>query len=214
VKGINYAKQFTWSRTSQEIFKFVRECSLRNMTDAIEFHEREAKIFKDKYLDKKSFRFRLRLWGKIIRSLDSPVVRSMDLGCGPGWMTKILCEVSSEVVAIDGSEQMILQSQEILGKDADRVKFLNVPITPQLFDSFSTESFDLIISSSVLEYVERADQILAKTYTLLSRGGKLIFSIPNKASWFRSIEGLVFKWFGKPRYRGTANKRMEPQTNY
>jgi hypothetical protein len=65
------------------------------MTDAIEFHEREAKIFKDKYLDKKSFRFRLRLWGKIIRSLDSPVVRSMDLGCGPGWMTKILCEVST-----------------------------------------------------------------------------------------------------------------------
>lgn len=172
------------------------------MTEAIDYHEREAKIFKVKYLKKKSFKTRLQVWEGLIMGLTTPVNRSMDLGCGPGWMTRLLCVVSKDVVAIDGSKQMITQCRETLGEDVDQVEFRNASITPQLMDSWTPESFDLIISSSVLEYVANADQVLAKSYSLLSSNGTMIFSLPNKESLFRAIERRLFIWFGRPRYRG------------
>lgn len=172
------------------------------MKDAIEYHEKQAGSFKAKYLNKESFKGRLRDWQEIIAALDISISRSMDLGCGPGWMTKMLCQISEKVVAVDGSEQMILESKATLKHQADKVDFYRASITPQLLETWEAGSFDLIISSSVLEYVPRTEEILTKTHALLSPGGMLVISLPNKQSLFRKLEGNLFRWFGWPKYRG------------
>lgn len=171
-------------------------------TEAIDYHNREAKAFKEKYQDKKSFKKRLSVWEHLIRASNSKLDRSMDIGCGPGWMTEILCDVSNSVVAIDGAAQMLEQSRITLGDAANQVQFIEASIVPSLFDTWPTESFDLIISSSVMEYVEDAELILEKCFKILSPSGRLIFSLPNRSSWFRIIEGNLFRWLGKPSYRG------------
>lgn len=172
------------------------------MTEAIEYHEREARNFKGKYLVKESFKSRLLLWKDLIRNAGPSFNKSMDLGCGPGWMTNVLCEVSDNVVAIDGSEQMIAQSKVTLGSHTVKVEFYNNTISPELFTLWPAESFDLIISSSVLEYVDNAEGVLKKSFEALASNGTLIFSIPNKESLFRKVEGNLFRLIGKPQYRG------------
>jgi 2-polyprenyl-3-methyl-5-hydroxy-6-metoxy-1,4-benzoquinol methylase len=172
------------------------------MTEAIEYHEREARNFKDKYLVKESFKSRLLLWEQLIRNAGPSFTKSMDLGCGPGWMTSVLCEVSENVVAIDGSEQMIAQSKVTLGPRAVKVEFYNNTISPELFALWPEESFDLIISSSVLEYVDNAEGVLKKCFEVLALNGTLIFSIPNRESLFRMLEGSLFRLIGRPEYRG------------
>lgn len=142
------------------------------MTEAIEYHEREARNFKDKYLVKESFKSRLLLWEHLIRNAGTSFTKSMDLGCGPGWMTNVLCEVSENVAAIDGSEQMIAQSKVTLGPRVLKVEFYNNTISPELFTLWPAESFDLIISSSVLEYVDNAEGVLKKSFEVLASNGR------------------------------------------
>lgn len=169
---------------------------------AIDYHNREAKTFKEKYQDKRSFKKRLRTWEHLIRETNLKFDRAMDIGCGPGWMTKILCDVSNSVVAIDGAAQMLEQSRVTVGEAATQVEFIEAAIVPSLFDRWPSESFDLIISSSVLEYVENAELILKKSFEVLRPSGTLIFSLPNRSSWFRMIETYLFCWLGRPAYRG------------
>jgi len=175
---------------------------LEYSTGAIDYHNREAKAFKEKYQDKSSFKKRLHIWERLIRVSNSKFDRAMDIGCGPGWMTKILCDVSNSVVAIDGAKQMLEQSRITVGDAADQVEFIAAAIVPSLFDRWQSESFDLIISSSVMEYVENAELILEKSFEVLRPSGTLIFSLPNRSSWFRMIETNLFRWLGKPSYRG------------
>ena len=61
---------------------------LKYSTGAIDYHNREAKTFKEKYQDKQSFKKRLLTWEHLIRGANSKFDRAMDIGCGPGWMTK------------------------------------------------------------------------------------------------------------------------------
>ena len=39
-------------------------------------------------------------WQRLILS-EGKKAKTMDLGCGPGWITKTLCSISEHVVAID-----------------------------------------------------------------------------------------------------------------
>ena len=59
---------------------------------------------------------------------------------------------------------------------------------------------DLAISSSVLEYIENLDAFFEMVGALLERNGIFIFSIPNKSSFYRKIEPLIFKLTGRPAY--------------
>jgi len=181
---------------------FKRAVNVRILTGAIDYHNREAKTFKEKYQDKRSFKKRLHTWEHLIRESNSKFDRAMDIGCGPGWMTKILCDVSNSVVAIDGAAKMLEQSRATVGDAADQVEFIEAAVVPSLFDRWPSECFDLIISSSVLEYVENAELILEKSFEVLSPSGTLIFSLPNRSSWFRMIETYLFRWLGRPAYRG------------
>ncbi len=74
-------------------------------------------------------------------------------------------------------------------------------ITPALFRKWTEGTFDLIIMSSVLEYLEDPEEILEQTGLLLSQKGRLIFSIPNRDSLFRKIEYQLNRWIGIPPYR-------------
>lgn len=169
--------------------------------DAVEYHQEVAGNFRDKYLQKPSFRKRLTFWKALISKYTPENGMVLDLGCGPGWMTKaLLDEKRVNVKAIDGAQNMLDLANQIVKEDA-RVHFIKGEITPELISSMEKESVDQVISSSVLEYVPNLDEVIESILNLLKPGGTFIFSIPNQESLFRKIESISYRIVGFPSYR-------------
>lgn len=54
------------------------------------------------------------------------------------------------------------------------------------------QSFDIVVSSEVIEHLENPRSVIRDWYRVLRPGGCLIFSTPNNESW-RSIVHLIFR---------------------
>lgn len=67
-------------------------------------------------------------------------------------------------------------------------------------------SFDAVIASSVLEYVEPLDAALKEFRRVLVAGGILSCSLPNRRSIYRRFEGLAVRLTGRPAYRRHVNE--------
>ncbi len=199
-KGLKRAQSFDWQKCANATFGYLSEIALKRKLSSIQYHDTEAGAFQAKYLYRRSFQARLQIWNQLIYGQGIKVDKSMDIGCGPGWMTQTLCDISREVVAIDGSERMIDSCRKLL-ETRTNIQVNQLEITPALFRKWTEGTFDLIIMSSVLEYLEDPEEILEQTGLLLSQKGRLIFSIPNRDSLFRKIEYQLNRWIGIPPYR-------------
>ncbi|MDX2128974.1 MAG: methyltransferase domain-containing protein [Chloroherpetonaceae bacterium] len=139
---------------------------------------------------------RFSIWEKHI-SLTFPNQRNLkalDLGCGNGYITLTLAKLGYQVVSIDGDQEMLkltrnkLENEKLIGSVSLGHYFLPLP------DQFVTEHenhFDLIVLSSVIEYIEKSDQLLKQCQLLLKPDGYLMISFPNKKSIYRLLERLL-----------------------
>ncbi|MBA3714656.1 MAG: class I SAM-dependent methyltransferase [Pyrinomonadaceae bacterium] len=99
--------------------------------------------------------------------------RVLDAGCGPGVYSEWLVEHGAEVVGVDASPKMVELAKQRLGTTADvRQADLSNPLT--FLDS---SSFDIVLSSLVLEYIEDWGSTFAEFYRVLRPAGHLVFSI-------------------------------------
>src|SRR5207237_10622731 len=113
--------------------------------------------------------------------------RALDAGCGTGIFSRFLASRGWQVVAFDASQEMIVEAWQTSDDDnilyrKDRIETFEAP--PQ--------SFDAIVSFSMLEYVEDDDAAIAKLASLLKPKGMLIISVPNRVGLLRRLEWLIF----------------------
>ena len=166
---------------------------------AVALHSRIAADFHAKYQSSSSFRERFALWRTSIFELVDASGEVLDAGCGSGVLSLLACEHAHSVFAFDGSAEMIALAKGSAERQAmSNVKFCVAMLCdPSII---ATRSFDLILCSSVLEYVEdywRAFDWLAGA---LKPGGTILFSMPNGASLYRRAERLAFRLTGRPAY--------------
>jgi SAM-dependent methyltransferase len=108
-------------------------------------------------------------------SLMPPVAgkRVLDAGCGPGVYAEWLIEHGADVVGLDVSPTMIRLARKRLG---NRVRLhladLNKPLA-----FLDAETFDLVLCSLVLDYVEDWQELFAEFNRLLGSFGVLVFSV-------------------------------------
>ena len=104
--------------------------------------------------------------------------RTLDIGCGSGLITKVLAKASTEVLAVDVSEQAARVSRGNLGK-ANNV-LLKVVDVFQSRDAMNewAGSFDLVVLSEVLEHIQDDDGALDTVRQLLGERGWLLTSVP------------------------------------
>lgn len=106
--------------------------------------------------------------------------RVLDAGCGPGVYAEWLTERWAKVTAIDAAPKMVEMARQRLGARADvRVADLSKPLA-----MFADESFDLVISPLVLEYIEDWRGVFTEFHRLLRAGGHLVFSVTHPFSDF------------------------------
>lgn len=99
--------------------------------------------------------------------------RVLDLGCGYGWHCQYAAEHGAEsVVGVDLSEKMLAVARQ-------KNNFENVTYLHDSIDTvdFETESFDIVLSSLAIHYIEDFTKLAKNIAKWLTPGGQLIFSV-------------------------------------
>lgn len=98
--------------------------------------------------------------------------RILDAGCGSGPLAAELVARGADVVGFDGSPAMIDLARRRLGS--------TVPLTVHDLAEplpYEDESFDVVVASLVLHYLEDWDAPLAEVRRVLRPGGRLVASV-------------------------------------
>lgn len=131
--------------------------------------------------------------------------RVLDAGCGPGVYTEWLVAHGAEVLALDANEKMVaLAKQRLVGKAQVRQANLEAPL-----DFLQDESYDIVLSPLVMDYVKDWEPVLREFYRVLKAAGCLVFSIEHPymkyathhlMSNYYKVERVEYIWrgFGKP----------------
>jgi 2-polyprenyl-6-hydroxyphenyl methylase/3-demethylubiquinone-9 3-methyltransferase len=171
------------------------------MSDPVAWHSQIAPDFDANYDQSSAFKERLTVWSQLIEKFVHPCADVLDAGCGSGVFSLLAAQRATSVVGIDASVPMIeIAETRRQQKGCTNVVFQLATLED---DSFSAgRRFDVILCSSVLEYVADFWPTIDRLMTAMRPAGILIFSMPNGASLYRKIEPLLFRLTGKPAYYG------------
>lgn len=125
----------------------------------------------------------------------------LDAGCGPGWYAEWLVNRGAVVVALDANATMVRLAQERLGGRA-QVRHANLA---QPLDFLADSSFDLVLSTLVLDYIKDWRRAFGEFHRVLRKGGHLVFSIEHpqatydahraRSNYF-AVEAVTALWQG------------------
>ncbi len=111
-------------------------------------------------------------WHELVRLLpDFRGKRVLDLGCGFGWHCQYAIENGAKsVIGVDISEKML---REARNRTSQRIEYICAPMEDI---GFPSDSFDVLISSLALHYVQSFEAIASRVAGWLSRHGDFVFS--------------------------------------
>jgi SAM-dependent methyltransferase len=166
-----------------------------NTNDAVSHFSSYVKQFHAYYADRPEFQERLEIWRGLLDKYSVPGGLSVDMGCGTGIFSFYLAHKEGRVVGVDGAPDMVAfcESQRIeLG--LTNIEFFQARL-PVVEDESRVANADLLIGSSVVEYVPDLEAALALFSRLLKPHGSLILSMPNvwciNRMWERAKHALV-----------------------
>jgi SAM-dependent methyltransferase len=174
----------------------------------------EMADFFDRRAQTETFRERERRFLEVARlvlkrsSTERPLC--LDLGCGPGAISLALARLGFDTIGVDSSAAMVdLATKAATESDEGngRCTFECMDLG-EFLEGFPGEA-DLIVSSSVFEYLEDPTRTLALVADRLRVGGTFAASVPNVQSVYRWVEPTLL--LRKPkdvRYRLEWRNRM------
>jgi 2-polyprenyl-6-hydroxyphenyl methylase/3-demethylubiquinone-9 3-methyltransferase len=165
-----------------------------------QFHDGLAASWNDNY---RQGGFKRRL--VFARALLASVVKNgshwLDAGCGGGILTLELHKLGARGAGVDGSTEMIDAAGRNVGPLAHGFVFRRIADIAAVGETDG--SFDGVLCSSVLEYVDNVDEVLRELNRVLKTGGTLVISVPNRNSPVRLLQRLVrrvARLFGRDKF--------------
>jgi SAM-dependent methyltransferase len=169
-------------------------------TDPVAYFSEIASEFHASYADDPNRRDRIITWRRALSRFAGQVNLAYDVGCGSGMLIGELAPYAQRIVAIDGSGEMLeIARKTVAPQLVPRTEFRQHRLPVQ--DDSLTPG-EIVISSSVVEYLESVDGSLAFMHRLLKPGGLFVFSISNRNSIKRRAVRLFYRFTGRPRYLG------------
>ena len=120
--------------------------------------------------------------------------RVVDLGCGPGHLTRVLAArwPDAVVVAVDNSPEMVAAARE-RGIDATLGDVAEWSPTPET---------DVVVTNAVLHWVPNHPQLLPRWLAALPAGAWFALQVPGNAA--APSHALVAELLREPRWRGSV----------
>ncbi len=100
-------------------------------------------------------------------------LRVLDAGCGSGVYSEWLLDHGAEVVAVDVTPAFVELTGQLFGS---RATVLLADLARRL-DFAADGSYDLVLSSLVLHYIEDWQPVFREFFRILKPGGVLVFSV-------------------------------------
>ncbi len=137
----------------------------------------------------------------IAKSLKTKPKNILDIGCGTGYFAHLLKTIypDANVFGVDISNTAL----SIGKRKYKNISLLKADAEVRL--PFKNNTFDLVISGEHIEHIRDVDRNLLEINRVTKKGGTLIVTTPNLASWVNRILLLFGKqpWFLEPSLRKT-----------
>ena len=98
--------------------------------------------------------------------------RILDLGCGGGWLSKIISSNGNQIVGIDVSESLIKVAKNVAPKSNGFI------VGDCMNLGLKSNTFDLIIGMGILHHLD-LDKTLSECHRVLRENGLLLIMEPN-----------------------------------
>lgn len=123
--------------------------------------------------------------------------RVLDLGCGYGWHCLYAVEQGAEsAVGVDLSEKMLEEARK--RNASPKIQYIRQAMEEI---SFGSDSFDVVLSSLALHYVESFPAVCQRVADCLASGGDFVFSVEHPVftaygtqDWYYDAEGNILHW--------------------
>jgi len=114
----------------------------------------------------------------------------LDLGCGTGELASAIAAAGLRATGCDISSEMLHRAATAAAGSSGSVDL--VPLDPgwQVLP-FATETFDAVVASSVLEYVDDPVAVLRECRRVLRPGGVVLCTVPDPRHPVRRLEWLL-----------------------
>jgi len=125
-------------------------------------------------------------FNKIMELLEiNPRDKILEIGCGSGYYTKKIAAKTSNLIAIDISQNYLNKV-----KFYNPYKIIDYVCCPAEKLPFNKNSFDKILMSEVIEHLLDLEKGINESWRVLKPGGKMIISTPNKYSYLNILYHL------------------------
>lgn len=122
--------------------------------------------------------------------------RVLDLGCGYGWHCVYAAQNgASSVLGMDISGKMIAVAKKKCA--FDNVSYMCMPVEDARFDA---SSFDIVISSLALHYIESFDDTANKISEWLTEKGVFVFSVEHPVFTSYGTQDWIYDENGEIKY--------------
>lgn len=173
----------------------------RSKTDSkvARFWDYESQDWGQKYGKTTSYFYRCRTFHEFFMAAGLERASILDYGCGSGDITFPMLQSGHSVTGVDIAEGMIRKATERAEQFGLSAKASYHHLDDAIVSRISSEKFDVVVCSSVLEYIEDDRSVLRMFHDVLRDGGFLLVSVPDKTSLYCKLD----KWL-------YANKRFLP----
>lgn len=131
--------------------------------------------------------------------------RVLDMGCGYGWHCEYAVQQGAQsVIGIDLSRRML--NEAITRRSHPRIEYRCAAIEEL---DFADGSFDIIISSLALHYVEDFTAVARNAFRMLSPGGTFIFSVEHPIFTAEGTQDWIYGEDGSIRHFPVDNYSFE-----
>ena len=183
------------------------------MSQAVEHFETQAGTYEAHAEGRPEFEERFRLWRAAIDRVvpaGGAGATAMDLGCGPGHLTHQLAAHGFRTISVDGSQAMLARTRARLehhGVSGADLRRHTLPLPGDVVDELAGQA-QLIVMSSVIEYLEDDAQMLRQCTRLLAPGGHLLASFPNRRSVYWRLQRVLKR---TPLFARSASRHQRHQ---
>lgn len=186
---------------------------------ALSYFERNAVKYAEWTRASRGFEERRAVFGALIDRRRPPArepALCLDLGCGGTPLGLLAADQGFDVIAIDGSAEVLAIAQRAQARGGARIhdfRHARLPLDAALLEELRGRA-DLIIASSIVEYLSDndSDELLAQCEQLLEPGGTALISYPNQRSvYWRALRPVGNRGPLRGRAAGVQQRQWSPE---